>query len=50
MNLVLIIRLLGVLIAGMLIGVQIKERRFNFDFYLNVVIICIWFYLILSGQ
>lgn len=50
MNLLLIIRLLGILVAGMLISIKIEKRKFDFDFYLLIVVICMWFYLILSGH
>jgi hypothetical protein len=49
MNLMLIVRLLGILVVGMLLGIQISNKEFSWKFYLNVVIACMWFYLVLLG-
>ena len=47
MNWLLIIRILGIIVTSMLIGIQLKSKRLNIDFYLNIAVVCVWVYLIL---
>lgn len=47
MNWLLIIRLLGIIVTSMLIGIQLKMKKFSLDFCLNIAIVCVWVYLIL---